>query len=140
MCGRINAFQRGTTDGFQNSVVGLNPGVEGPYLDGVSLTHGAAGSRQHIWTLVVALQEHNPASDPQYFCPCSDTNSNWPYQIPSFIRNNYFSDTDNPGPGFLHAQVYTWMILCGMVRGAANSTTLLGSAQHCHNPLLMTSS
>ena len=39
--------------------------------------------------------------------------------------------------------LHTRMILCGMVRGvalpmpAANSTTLLGSAQHCHNPLLM---
>ena len=38
---------------------------------------------------------------------------------------------------------HTQMILCGMVRGvvllvpAANSTTLLGSAQHCHSPLQM---
>ena len=41
-----------------------------------------------------------------------------------------------------HALKYTKTIHCGMVRGvvllvpAANSTTLLGSAQHCHNPLL----
>ena len=43
-----------------------------------------------------------------------------------------------------HSQQYTLTILCGMVRGvvllvpAANSTTLLGSARHCHNPLPMT--
>ena len=105
VCGRINAFQLGTTDGFWNSVAGLNPGVEGPYLDGVSLTHGAAGSRQHIWTFVVAFSEPFPALNPVYFCPCSYTNSNWPYQIPSFIGNNYFCDTGNPGPG-INAQVF----------------------------------
>ena len=32
------------------------------YIDGVSLTHGAAGSRQHIWSFVAALYEDDETS------------------------------------------------------------------------------
>ena len=35
-----------------------------------------------------------------WVCPCTNTNFTWPYQIPSFIGNNYFCDTGNPGPGW----------------------------------------
>ncbi len=48
VCGRINAYQRGSTDAFDSSsyIRGAfdiqNPGLEDPYLDGVSLTHGTA--------------------------------------------------------------------------------------------------
>ena len=57
VCGRINAFQKGTHDAFYASIEGRNPGLEGVYIDGISLTHGAAGSRQHIWTFATALTE-----------------------------------------------------------------------------------
>ena len=46
VCERVN--QKGSPDAFDPSNLGLEPGLEGVYIDGVSLTHGAAGSHQHI--------------------------------------------------------------------------------------------
>ena len=43
VCGKIRGFQTGTPDSFGNSA---NAGLEGIYVDGVSLTHGQP--RQHI--------------------------------------------------------------------------------------------
>ncbi len=69
----------------------------------MSVTHGPAGSRQHIWTFTAYLFEDNPgyAKDYiQYNCACTNTQYNWTYQLPSFIQNNYFCDTGNPEPGW----------------------------------------
>ena len=106
MCGRINAFQKGTHDAFYASIEGRNPGLEGVYIDGISLTHGAAGSRQHIWSFVVALYEAGSTYRPQDNCRCTNTLINWPYRNPSFIGNNYFGDTGNPGPDYTLTEVY----------------------------------
>ncbi len=51
-----------STDAFDASVTGSfgsirNPGLEEAYIDGVSFTRGAAGSRQHIWSFAAALYE-----------------------------------------------------------------------------------
>ena len=84
VCGRVNAYQKGSTNGL---VFSSNPpGLEGAYVDGVSLTHGAPGSRQHIWTFIAG-----PGRDIRNLCPCTS----WPDQIPSFIGDNYFCDTGN---------------------------------------------
>ena len=42
VCGRITAYQVGTTNGFEGN------NINSAYVDGVSLTHGRP--RQHIWT------------------------------------------------------------------------------------------
>ena len=51
VCGRILAYQKGSTDAFYNSVILGYTSIESAYLDGVSLTYGLAGSRQHIMVL-----------------------------------------------------------------------------------------
>ena len=107
MCGRVNAFQRGSTDAFYNSIEGRDPGLEGVYVDGVSLTHGDAGSRQHIWTFVAALYEMDPSYSTRWVCPCTNTDFAWPHQVPAYIGNDYFCDTGNPGPAFSLTTVYT---------------------------------
>ena len=103
VCGRINAYQKGTPDALQASIGG-NVGLEGVYIDGVSLTHGAAGSRQHIWSFAAALHENS--YNRAVACSCTNTNINWPYQVPSFIGDNYFCATGNRGPGFGLTTVY----------------------------------
>ena len=105
VCGRINAIHRGTPDGFYSSVDSPRLGLEDDYVAGVSLTHGPAGSRQHIWTFATSLFETDPnyMSLARHVCPCSNTNFNWPYQIPSFIGNSYFCDTGNSGPGTIES-------------------------------------
>ena len=41
--------------------------IEGNYLDGVSVTHEASGSRTHIWSFGAALQKMNGCFNP-FFC------------------------------------------------------------------------
>ena len=104
VCGRVIALQKGTTDAFH--IGDQQTGIENAYVDGVSLTHGAAGSRQHIWTFAATLYENDPTYRTEQACPCTNTNFNWPHRIPSFIGNNYFCDTGNPGPGHSPTEVY----------------------------------
>ena len=98
VCGRILAYQRGSTDAFWNTFRS-HSSIESAYVDGLSLTHGPVGSRQHIWTFAAAHYDDIPNYNPIYNCACTNTHYNWFYQLPSFIKNNYFCDTGNPGPG-----------------------------------------
>ena len=54
--------------------------IEGAYVDGVSLTHGPPGARQHIWTF------------PTLSCPCVSGTV-----TPSYMGNDYFCESGNPG-------------------------------------------
>ena len=92
VCGRILAYQRGSPDAFYPFIEGGQTTIDSAYVDGVSLTHGPAGSRQHIWTFAAALNEQN--SNLRFLCPC--ITSSWPYQVPAFIGSNYFCETGNP--------------------------------------------
>ena len=140
--------EKGSTDAFLNTIQERNPGLEGVYIDGVYIDGTVSPSlmelQVHDSISGHLLQLYMKPTQPRV-CPCTNTNFTWPFQIPSIISSNYFCDTGNFGPGLSFAAVCTKTIHCGMVRGvvllapAANSTTLLGSAQHCHNPLLMTS-
>ena len=99
VCGKVIAYQRGSTDAFSNSIfVQRNP--NDVYIDGVSLTHGVSGSRQHIWSFASALYEQDPNYQTRWTCPCTNTNYNWTHSTPSFVGNDYFCDTGNSGPGF----------------------------------------
>ena len=106
VCGRIIGYQKGSTDAFFPSIH-VNPGLESAYIDGISLTHGAAGSRRHIWSFAATLYETDPSYRVRENCPCTNTNISWPYQVPSFVGNNYFCDTGNAGPGFTGSFVHS---------------------------------
>ena len=93
VCGKIIAYQVSTTDGF-STYDNRNPGINGNYVDGVSLTHG--NPRHHIWTFAAALQEHN--SYHASSCPCTvGTNANYASRPPAFVGNDYFCDTGSEG-------------------------------------------
>ena len=86
VCGRIRAYQVGTTNAFQGR---SDPSIDSNYVDGVSLTRGSP--RQHIWTFVSGLQEsvgYGPSG-----CPCNDAGAPSP---PDFVGNDYFCDSGNP--------------------------------------------
>ena len=105
VCGKVLGYQKGSPAAFQ---IDLNrvPSLENLYVDGLSLTHGAPGSRQHIWTFVAALYEQNSNNyNGLYNCECTNINYNWPYEVPSFVGNNYFCETGNAGPGY-HGSIY----------------------------------
>ena len=98
VCGRVIAYQHRNTKAFA-TLVTLNRTLEQQYLDGVSITHGSAGSRQHVWSFASALGDNFATTNPQWSCSCSSS-SNWPYST-SFVGNDYFCDTGN------HASVYS---------------------------------
>lgn len=88
VCGRIVAYHDGLSEGFDLNI----QTIEHPYLDGISLTHGDAGSRQHIWSFVTAAGEVG-RFHPLILCDCSNGDS-WPYSTP-LTGSNYFCDTGN---------------------------------------------
>ena len=91
VCGRILAYQRGSPDAFGAFIKGDQTTIDSAYVDGVSLTHGPAGSRQHIWTFAATISEQYDALFD--LCPC--ITSSWPYQVPAFIGSNYFCEAGN---------------------------------------------
>ena len=61
-------------------------GINGTYVDGVSLTHGAP--RQHIWTFTATSNEVNRMSS----CSCNNNNTAGT-PPPEYVGNDYFCDT-----------------------------------------------
>ena len=106
VCGKVLAYQKGSTDAFHTSVAVRQMSIDIAYVDGISITHGPVGSRQHIWTLAAACYKEDPSYKINQNCPCTNTRYSWPYQLPSFVQNNYFCDTGNSGPGFNNSVYY----------------------------------
>ena len=103
VCGRVIGYQYSTPDAFL--VVGDVQSLEGYYVDGVSITHGSPGARQHIWTFAAGLGEQYLTACPHCTCPCA-SRSDPLSLVPSYIGNNYFCESGNPGPEFPNGQFY----------------------------------
>ena len=92
VCGRIIGYQVGPTQAFILQNIDANQTIDGPYVDGVSLTYG--NPRQHIWAFANALMEGGGISS----CPCSNTDDQSIINLPSYVGNDYFCETGVP-PG-----------------------------------------
>ena len=86
VCGRVIGYQQGSTDAINSQ----SNGIDGAYVDGVSITRG--NPRQHIWTFIAGVQENSFGI---YACPCALNSQVIPV---SFIGNDYFCESGNPGP------------------------------------------
>ena len=95
VCGQVIAIQYGTPDAFHYSLIS-NVNIEGPYIDGVSVTHGSPGSRKHIWSFVAA----NSAIGEVDSAVCSCSLVPWPYTTPAYVGNNYFCDSAQEASSF----------------------------------------
>jgi len=87
VCGRVIGYAYNSPDAFHGPQT-----IEDPYVDGVSLTHGSPGARQHIWTFAAGLLENLPANFIRFTCPCVGGTA-----APTFIGNDYFCESGNPG-------------------------------------------
>ena len=107
VCGQVIGYQKGTPSAFNPSFY-RSATLNDAYLEGVSLTHGPANSRHHIWSFAMALfsNQVNYARWIGHICFCTNINYNWPYRTPSFVGNDYFCATGNPGPGYSQSQIY----------------------------------
>ena len=86
VCGRIKGYQFGSTSAYGQS----SQDIDSHYVDGVSLTYGVAGSRNHIWTFAAGLTEAS-SPWPDEHCPCDTPSLN--HTIPEFIGNDYFCES-----------------------------------------------
>ena len=84
VCGRIIGESVASPDAFLRSryTMGQNS-VQENYLDGVSVTHGAPGSRTHIWTLGAGHIGR---------CPCDNSDRSAAPLPPAEVGDNYFCD------------------------------------------------
>ena len=90
VCGRIIGYQFGHTYAFYRYDSGLVTTIESQYVNGVSLTHGAPGARQHIWTFAAGLTQIDQSSHITFLCPCSTTGT---VSVPPFVGNDYFCES-----------------------------------------------
>ena len=90
VCGRMVGYQLSAPDAFRPYQQGFVTTIESAYLDGVSLTHGAEGSRQHIWSFAVGESED---SSTLAACPCNPGTS---AISPPFVGNDYFCESGVP--------------------------------------------
>jgi hypothetical protein len=82
VCGRVIGGATGSPDAFDVHDFANENDLEAVYLDGMSVTFGAAGSRRHIWTFGAGFIGR---------CPC-DISTGWPYEPPGppEVGNSYF--------------------------------------------------
>ena len=85
VCGRIRGYQFGGTGAFDLD----SRDIDSYYVDGISLTHGASGSRQQFWTFAAGASEVTTIY-PNFGCPC-DTAP--PSVVPAFVGNDYFCES-----------------------------------------------
>ena len=96
ICGRVIGYQDRSPDAFSYYLSSDPPTIDGYYLDGVSVTHGTPGSRQHIWSFAAAVGNQFTSNN----CPC-DSGAG----APSFVGQDYFCETGNDN----EAEDYEWV-------------------------------
>lgn len=94
VCGRVIGYSMGSTSAFYDYtfVLGADNTIDEYYVDGVTLTHGRVGAREHIWTFVAGLEEDFDNSHAQFVCPCAP-NAAPSIMVPPFIGANYFCES-----------------------------------------------
>ena len=86
VCGRARAYRLGQHWAFWGYYT-IDRRIDGPYVDGLSITHGAP-SRQHIWTFASGYSTENDTQFINFRCPCDNGPS-----TPPFVGNDYFCES-----------------------------------------------
>ena len=118
VCGRVIGYEYNSVDLFNGHQT-----LESYYVDGVSITHGSPGARQHIWTFIAGLVENNPSYYPHHSCPCADRATALS-DVPSFIGNDYFCESGNPNSGYSNTLYANDPLWDGQGCGAASCCEL----------------
>ena len=79
VCGRVRGYQFGSPDGSEQAATCT---IDDPYVDGVSITHGAS-PRKHVWTYAAGLYENMTG------CPCTDSSTS----SPAFVGSDYYCES-----------------------------------------------
>ena len=96
ICGKARGYQKATPDGFsqiRQHISGIQD-INGPYVDGLSITVGPNGNRTHVWTYAVGLSGDS-AQITVNDCPCVSGTPGAP--APSFVEDHYYCESGNVG-------------------------------------------
>ena len=108
VCGRVTAYQIGTTNAFFAYGYDSRVTIDGYYVDGVSITRGSS-PRQHIWTFAAARDE---ISSDSHICPCTNSKgSSSTSPVPPYVGQNYFCETGtatSAGNGVFYSNDPLW--------------------------------
>ena len=91
VCGRAVGFSYHTPSAFRYSEPGKSwsQTLDGAYVSGLSVTHGAPGRRTHIWTYAGGYQEQLNAHA-KHNCPCAKAPGLSP---PSYVGENFYCES-----------------------------------------------
>ena len=95
VCGRAIGYDYGSSNAFSSKSSGIN----GAYVDGLSITHGHP--RKHIWTYAAGISEDRDHNK-YHTCPCAVHPGPDP---PAFVGDYYHCESGNTGVD--EAQWYT---------------------------------
>jgi len=93
ICGKARGYQRSTPDAF--AAIRGNKNIDGPYVDGLSITIGSYPNRTHVWTYAAGVSNGRGNQHKHLNCPCSDFPGSPP---PSFVGEHYYCEFGNVGP------------------------------------------
>ena len=93
VCGQMIGYQYAATSAFLQFYRNSSLTIDDVYCDGVSLTHGLAGSREHIWTFAAGYLQDASGFSPEQ-CPC-DTST--PVTVPTYVGSDYFCESGAVG-------------------------------------------
>ena len=88
VCGKVLGYPYRTLDAFNPEWTG-NRDIEDNYFDGISVTYGAAGSHQHIFSLAGVGGDGTS-------CPCA-ASSYSPDAQPDFVGDDYYCESGASG-------------------------------------------
>ena len=86
ICGKIEGYQKGATDGLRES------SIDSTYVDGISITLGSP--RKHVWTYAAGLSDDYKGNHADN-CPCAKHGGR---AAPVFVGNHYYCESGNTGP------------------------------------------
>ena len=92
VCGRVIGYifgDQGALLHYTHSVPDNT--IDDYYGDGVTLTHGSVGNREHIWTFLGSYAEDPSPWSGDYGCPCNPT-LNQEIVVPPWVGNDSFCE------------------------------------------------
>ena len=86
ICGKLHGYQQGSPSAFFSHDVSIN----GPYLDGVSITVGGDEERKHVWSYATGFTKTYNDDPYKTNCPCAKFPGNVP---PIFVKDHYYCES-----------------------------------------------
>ena len=114
VCGRVTGYEDTSPSAFSQNA-NRQQSIDSIYLDGVSITHGPPGARQHIWSFAAGFTETLNVN--LFSCPCANRVTRG--YVPSYVGNDYFCESGNAGSGHVNTLYATDPLWDGEGCGAA---------------------